>query len=152
MLGPEISELVRLTNASQHFPDRLNMLDTIDGCQDIVNRVAKRQERLTAVFSALADPTRRRILERLSKHGETRVTALAKPFHMSLPSVSKHLRVLEGARLISRERHGRLHMIRANVNAMREAQTWIEHCGAGWAFSLDRLDGLLQQEQMGENG
>jgi DNA-binding transcriptional ArsR family regulator len=104
------------------------------------------------VFSALADPTRRRILERLSKTGETRVTSLARPFKMSLPSVSKHLRVLEEARLISRERHGRLHMIRANVNGMREAKTWIEHCGAGWAFSLDRLDDLLQQEESGGNG
>jgi DNA-binding transcriptional ArsR family regulator len=128
------------------------MLDMIAACQGIVNRVAKRQEKISAVFSALADPTRRRILERLSKHGETRVTALAKPFRMSLPSVSKHLRVLESARLISRQRHGRLHMISANVNGMRDAQTWIEHCGAGWAFSLDRFDDLLQKEQMGENG
>lgn len=128
------------------------MLDTISVCQDIVNRVAKRQETVSAVFSALADPTRRRILERLSKHGETGVTALAKPFHMSLPSVSKHLRVLEGARLISRQRHGRLHMIRVNSNGLRDAQTWIEHCGAGWAFSLDRLDDLLQKEQVVRNG
>ena len=117
----------------------------------IVSRVAKQQDRITSVFSALADPTRRRILERLSKHGETRVTALAKPFRMALPSVSKHLRVLERARLISRERHGRLHMIRANIDGMREARTWIEHCGAGWAFSLDRLDHLLQEEQREEN-
>ena len=104
------------------------------------------------MFSALADPTRRRILERLSKDGETRVTTLASPFRMALPSVSKHLRVLERARLITRERHGRLHMIRANLNGMREAQTWIEHCGAGWAFSLDGLDDLMKNEQRGENG
>jgi DNA-binding transcriptional ArsR family regulator len=114
--------------------------------------MAKRQERITAVFSALADPTRRRILERLSRHGETRVTVLARPFRMSLPSVSRHLRVLERARLISRERHGRLHMIRADVIGMREARMWIEHCGAGWAFSLDRLDELMEKEQRGERG
>jgi DNA-binding transcriptional ArsR family regulator len=116
--------------------------------QRIVNRMAKQPERITAVFFALADPTRRRILERLSKHGKTRVTTLASPFRMSLPSVSKHLRVLERARLISRERYGRLHIIQANAEGMREAQTWMEHCGAGWAFSLNKLDGLLRSEQV----
>ena len=99
------------------------------------------------MFFALADPTRRRILEHLSKHGKTRVTALASPFRMSLPSVSKHLRVLERARLVSRERHGRLHIIQANAKGMREAQTWMEHCGAGWVFSLNRLDALMQNEE-----
>ena len=109
--------------------------------------MAKQQERITAVFFALADPTRRRILERLSKQGKTRVTALASPFRMSLPSVSKHLRVLERARLISRERHGRLHIIQANGRGMREAQTWMERYGAGWVFSLNKLDELLQNEE-----
>jgi DNA-binding transcriptional ArsR family regulator len=75
------------------------------------------------------------------------VTALAKPFEMSLPSVSKHLRVLERARLIRRTRHGRVHMIRANVEGMREAQTWIARCAADWAFSLDVLDELLRKEK-----
>jgi DNA-binding transcriptional ArsR family regulator len=136
----------------RYFTIQLNILDKAAEDQDIVNRVAKRQEKITAAFSALADPTRRRILERLSKHGETRVTALARPFKMSLPSVSKHLRVLEDARLISRERHGRLHIIRANASGLQEAKTWMEQCAAGWAFSLDRLDDLLIKEQRGEIG
>jgi DNA-binding transcriptional ArsR family regulator len=77
---------------------------------------------------------------------------LARPFKMSLPSVSKHLRVLEGARLISRERHGRFHIIRANTQGIQEARTWIEQCAAGWAFSLGKLDELLMEEQRGEIG
>jgi len=109
--------------------------------------VAKRQERTSAVFNALADPTRRHILVRLSKHGETRVTDLAEPIAMSLPSISKHLRVLEKAHLIRRERHGRVHMIQANPEGMMEAQAWIAHCAAGWAFSLDMLDELLRSEK-----
>ena len=128
-----------------YLPFRLTLVDMLR--KRIVSRVVKQQERITAVFFALADPTRRRILERLSKHGKTRVTALARPFRMSLPSVSKHLRVLERARLISRERYGRLHIIQANAKGMREAQTWMDHCGAGWAFSLNKLDALLQSEQ-----
>jgi DNA-binding transcriptional ArsR family regulator len=75
------------------------------------------------------------------------VTDLAEPFAMSLPSISKHLRVLENARLIRRERHGRVHMIQANIEGMREAQAWITHCAAGWAFGLDRLDELLRNER-----
>jgi DNA-binding transcriptional ArsR family regulator len=132
-----------------YLPLRLTLLDMI--WWSIVNLVAKQQERITAVFFALADPTRRRILERLSKHGKTRVTALASPFRMSLPSVSKHLRVLERAHLISRERYGRLHIIQANAKGMQEAQTWMEQCGAGWAFSLNKLDELLQSEQSVKN-
>jgi DNA-binding transcriptional ArsR family regulator len=109
--------------------------------------LAKRQEKTSAVFNALADPTRRRILVRLSKHGETRVTDLAEPFAMSLPSISKHLRVLEKALLIRRRRHGRVHIIQANIEGMREAQAWITHCAAGWAFGLDTLDELLRNER-----
>jgi DNA-binding transcriptional ArsR family regulator len=69
--------------------------------------------KVTAIFAALADPTRRRILVRLSSAGEGRVTALAKPFRISLPAISRHLRVLEKAKLIDRRREGRVHVIRA---------------------------------------
>jgi DNA-binding transcriptional ArsR family regulator len=109
--------------------------------------LAKRENNTSAVFNALADPTRRQILVRLSKHGETRVTDLAEPFAVSLPSISKHLRVLEKARLIRRQRHGRVHMIQVNIEGMREAQAWITHCAAAWAFSLDTLHELLRDEQ-----
>jgi DNA-binding transcriptional ArsR family regulator len=71
---------------------------------------------------------------------------------MSLPSISKHLRVLERARLIRRERHGRVHMIQASIEGMREAQAWIVHCAAGWADGLDMLDELLTNERKGGKG
>jgi DNA-binding transcriptional ArsR family regulator len=105
------------------------------------------QKRVSAVFAALSDPTRRRILVRLSNGEEGAVTALAKPFRMSLPAISRHLRVLEEARLIERRRDGRSHMIRARSEGLKPAQDWIAQCAAGWDFSFDKLDGLLAAEQ-----
>jgi DNA-binding transcriptional ArsR family regulator len=108
--------------------------------------VANKQSRVTAIFAALADPTRRRILVRLSERGESPVTALAKPFRISPPGFSKHLRVLEGARLIQRQRKGRLHLIRARAAGLREAQKWMAQCAAFWDSRFDALDGLLKSE------
>jgi DNA-binding transcriptional ArsR family regulator len=108
------------------------------------------QKSITTVFAALADPTRRRILARLSSHGEGPVTALAKPFRISLPAISRHLRVLEKARLIDRRREGRTHVIRARAAGFKPAQDWIAHCAAGWNFSFDKLDELLRKEQIGK--
>jgi DNA-binding transcriptional ArsR family regulator len=105
------------------------------------------QERITAIFAALADPTRRRILARLSTSGEGPVTALAKPFHISLPAISRHLRVLERARLIDRRREGRVHVIRVRAAGLKQAREWITQCAAGWDFSFDALDELLKDEQ-----
>jgi DNA-binding transcriptional ArsR family regulator len=104
------------------------------------------QRRITAIFSALADPTRRRILVRLSNGREDPVTALAKPFRISLPAVSRHLRVLEKARLIGRRRDGRVHLIRARSDGLKPAQNWMAQCAAGWNFSFDALDELLKNE------
>ena len=112
--------------------------------------MVNQRERVTAIFAALADPTRRRIVERLSGHGETRVTALAKPFHISLPAISRHLRVLEEARLIKRQRHGREHLIRAHAAGLKEAQKWMAQYVAGWEFGLDSLDELLKSEKQKE--
>jgi DNA-binding transcriptional ArsR family regulator len=89
-------------------------------------------------------------MERLSESGESRVTALAKPFHISLPAFSRHLRVLEHAQLIQRQREGRLHLIRARAAGLKKAQRWIDHCVAGWEFSFDVLDSLLKSEQQKE--
>jgi len=102
---------------------------------------------VSAVFGALADPTRRRILLRLAKSGEGPVTALAKPFRVSLPAISRHLRVLEKARLIERRREGRVHLIRFRAAGLKQAQGWIAQCAAGWDFSFDALDKLLMNEQ-----
>src|ERR1700685_4356615 len=105
------------------------------------------QKRTTAIFAALADPTRRRILVRLSDSGEGPVTALAKPFRISLPAVSRHLRVLEKARLIDRRRQGRVHLIRVRAAGFKQAQDWIAQFAAGWDYSFDALDELLRNEQ-----
>lgn len=109
------------------------------------------QGKVTAIFAALADPTRRRILVRLSSTGEGRVTALAKPFRISLPAISRHLRVLEKARLIDRRREGRVHVIRVRSAGLKPAQDWMTHCAASWDFSFDALEKLLKKEQRKEN-
>lgn len=108
--------------------------------------MVNKQRAVTAVFAALADTTRRRILVRLSGRGEIPVTVLAKPFRISLPAISRHLRVLENARLIERRRQGRLHLIRVRYDGLKKAQEWIAHYAAGWDFSFDALDRLLKAE------
>jgi DNA-binding transcriptional ArsR family regulator len=109
--------------------------------------VVNSQEKITAIFAALADPTRRRILVRLSTSGEGPVTALAKPFRVSLPAISRHLRVLEKARLIDRRREGRIHLIRFRAAGLKRAQDWMAHCAAGWDVSFHALEQLLGNEQ-----
>jgi len=111
--------------------------------------VVIRQDPISTVFSALADPTRRRILVGLSNIGEGQVSALAKPFRVSLPAISRHLRVLEKARLIDRRREGRSHLIRFRPAGLKQAQDWMAHCAAGLDFSFDKLDELLKAEQQG---
>jgi DNA-binding transcriptional ArsR family regulator len=101
---------------------------------------------LNRPFAALADPTRRRILEHLS-HGDLCVTDLARPYSMSLPAVSKHLRVLENAGLVRRRRTGRVHSLKLEVEPMKQANAWIEEYRKFWEGSLDRLDEYLQQLQ-----
>jgi DNA-binding transcriptional ArsR family regulator len=108
------------------------------------------QSQLTAIFAALSDPTRRRILAGLSTSGESPVTALGKPFRISPPAISRHLRVLEDARLIHRRREGREHLIRARSGGLKDAQQWMAQCAAGWEFSFDALDKLLSDQQRKE--
>ena len=109
--------------------------------------MVNKQLAVTRVFGALADPTRRQIVERLSRANEVRVTSLAKPFRMSLPAFSKHLRVLERARLIERRREGRLHLIRSRPAGARAAQQWMTHYIAGWQSSFDALERLLERDK-----
>jgi DNA-binding transcriptional ArsR family regulator len=101
---------------------------------------------LDRTFAALADPTRRSILANLAE-GERCVTDLAKPHRMSLPAISKHLRVLEKAGLIRRQRHGRLHRLKLEAKPMQEAQQWIEHYRRFWEESFDRLETYLKEVQ-----
>ena len=101
---------------------------------------------LDATLVALADPTRRAILQRLTR-GEARVTELARPFAISLNAVSKHIRVLERARLVRRRRAGREHLLSLDPRPLDEAAAWIETQRALWTRRLDALDALLQAEQ-----
>jgi DNA-binding transcriptional ArsR family regulator len=95
--------------------------------------------RLDQTLIALADPTRRAILQRLSK-GEARVTDLARPFAISLNSVSKHIRMLERAHLVRRRRAGREHLLSFNPESLDEAAAWIETQRAFWTARLDALE------------
>ncbi len=104
---------------------------------------------LDRTFAALADPTRRRILEHLAK-GDHCVTDLAKPHRMSLPAVSKHLKVLEKAGLIRRRRDGRVHRVKLEAAPMEQAQQWIEEYRRFWEESFDRLDNYLKELQTKE--
>jgi DNA-binding transcriptional ArsR family regulator len=99
-------------------------------------------ERLTTVFLALADPTRRAILARLT-HGEASGTELARPFSISVPAISKHVRVLEHADLILHRKDGRTHRFRLAARPMREAATWLEHYQHFWEAQFDSLDTYL---------
>ncbi|HTH46765.1 MAG TPA: metalloregulator ArsR/SmtB family transcription factor [Candidatus Limnocylindria bacterium] len=107
------------------------------------------QPLLNRTFAALADPTRRRILEHLAQ-GERCVTDLAKPYSMSLPAVSKHLRVLEKAGLIRRHRNGRVHRLKLEAAPMKEASQWIEEYRRFWEESFDRLGEYLKELQSKE--
>jgi DNA-binding transcriptional ArsR family regulator len=104
---------------------------------------------LDRTFAALADPTRRSILANLAE-GERCVTDLAKPHRMTLPAISKHLRVLEKAGLVCRRRRGRVHQLKLEAKPMQEAQQWIEHYRRFWEESLDRLDTYLKELQSKE--
>ena len=103
-------------------------------------------ELLDRTFSALADATRRQILERLSE-GDCCVTDLAKPHQMSLPAVSKHLRVLENAGLIKRHKSGRIHQLNLEATPMKQAVQWLETYRRFWEGNLDRLDDYLKKLQ-----
>jgi DNA-binding transcriptional ArsR family regulator len=99
---------------------------------------------LDAVFSALADPTRRQILARLSE-GEASVSELAEPFEMSLPAVSKHLGVLEDAGLLARQKDGRVRHCRLIAEPMQDALEWIARYGRFWETQFDSLERFLSQ-------
>lgn len=105
---------------------------------------------LSQTFSALADPTRRAILARLV-HGDVTVTELAEPFSMSLPAVSKHLKVLERAGLISRGREAQWRPCRLELHALEEVDRWLAEYRRLWEERFDRLDGYLQSLQLGES-
>src|SRR5579863_2634758 len=104
---------------------------------------------LDITFSALADPTRRAILARLAL-GETSVMELAKPFAMSMPAISKHLKVLERAGLIARSREAQWRPCRIEAGRLKEVAEWVEEYRRFWEQSLDRLDEYLKELKLKE--
>jgi len=103
-------------------------------------------DHLDTTFAALADPTRRAILARLAS-GEASVTELAEPFTMSLPAISKHLKVLERAGLIARGREAQWRPCRLEAGPLKQAADWLEHYRRFWDQSLDRLEDYLRKLQ-----
>jgi DNA-binding transcriptional ArsR family regulator len=101
-------------------------------------------DHLSATFAALADPTRRAILARLAS-GQASVTELADPFEMSLPAISKHLKVLERAGLITRGREAQWRPCRLRAGPLKDAADWLEHYRRFWAQSFDRLEDYLHE-------
>jgi DNA-binding transcriptional ArsR family regulator len=104
------------------------------------------QTSLDHTLAALADPTRRAILQRLSK-GEARVTEVAKPFDMSLNAVSKHIHVLERAKLVRRRRAGRDHFLSVNLKPLDDVAAWVEKQRAFWTTRLDALELALKKSK-----
>ena len=103
-------------------------------------------DRLSVTFAALADPTRRAIIARLAA-GKSSVTELAAPFEMSLPAISKHLKVLERAGLVARGREAQWRPCSLKAGPLKEAADWVEHYRQFWEQSLDRLDEYLRELQ-----
>jgi DNA-binding transcriptional ArsR family regulator len=103
-------------------------------------------DQLSVTLAAIADPTRRAILARLGA-GEATVNELARPFEMSLPAISKHLKVLEHAGLIVRGRDAQYRPCRLEAGPLKEVAAWVEHYRRHWEQSLDRLDGYLRELQ-----
>ncbi len=110
----------------------------------------KTEAGLDATFSALSDPTRRAILSRLFR-GEATVTSIAAPFDISLPAISKHLRVLERAGLVHREKRGRIHHLRLEVEPMRKASEWLDFHQRFWEGGFDTLARYLEEKTDMEN-
>ncbi len=106
-------------------------------------------DRLSATFSALADPTRRAILARLAS-GETSVTELAAPFEMSLPAVTKHLKVLQRAGLITQGRQAQWRPCKLEAKPLRDVSDWVEQYRQFWEQRLDRLEEYLRELQAQE--
>jgi DNA-binding transcriptional ArsR family regulator len=104
---------------------------------------------LSTTLAALADPTRRAILAQLAQ-GEATVTELAEPFEMSLPAISKHLKVLERAQLITRSRDAQWRPCHLNPEPLKDLSDWLDHYRQLWEQSFDRLDDYLQELQATE--
>jgi DNA-binding transcriptional ArsR family regulator len=104
---------------------------------------------LSLTFAALADPTRRAILQRLSR-GEASVSELTEPFDISMPAISRHLKVLEQAGLVARTRHAQWRPVQLNAAPLAEVAGWVEHYRRHWDRQFDRMDAYLAELQKGD--
>ncbi len=102
------------------------------------------EAQLSLVFQAISDQTRRALLTRLTQGGPAMITQLAEPFDMSLPAVSKHLRVLERAQLVERSVQGRVHTFSVTPNALQSVEQWLNHYRSFWTENLDRLEAFAE--------
>lgn len=119
----------------------------------LINYMAKYSaapDRLSLTFAALADPTRRAILAHLATAGETSVTELAQPFDISLPGISKHLKVLQQAGLITRSREAQWRPCRLDAGPLKDVSDWVKRYRRFWEQSLDRLDQYVRELQRKE--
>ena len=105
------------------------------------------QDRLTAILKAASDPTRRRILTLVAQDGPTRVTDLARHFEMSLNAVSKHIKTLESAGLVTRSTEWREHLIELNADRMSLIDQWFRELRSIWEMRLERLDNIMTEEK-----
>ena len=112
---------------------------------ELISYIHQAPDHLNATFAALADPTRRAILARLASSGEASVLELAGPFAMTQPAISKHLKVLERARLISRGRDAQRRPCRIEAQPLAEANEWLEGYRRLWEGNFQRLDALLEE-------
>ena len=106
-------------------------------------------DQLTLTFSALADPTRRAILQRLSQ-GEASVSELTEPFDISMPAISRHLKVLEQAGLVARSRNAQWRPVQLNAAPLAEVAGWVERYRRHWETQFDRMDAYLAEMQKGD--
>jgi DNA-binding transcriptional ArsR family regulator len=108
-------------------------------------------EQLDRTFFAISDPTRRAIIGNLAAKGTCTVLELAEPFQMSLPAISKHLKLLESANLITREVKGRVHYLKLRAEPMSEANQWLESYSKFWVQQLDSFERYLMESALGED-
>ncbi len=107
----------------------------------------KDERELTIILKAVADPTRRSILTTLVQEGPTRVTDLAARYEMSLNAVSKHIKILEAATLVKRKMWGRVHLIEADLRAVKAIEAWFDNLKSVWEIRLDHLEKILEKER-----
>lgn len=103
-----------------------------------------RDKLLTELFKAMSDTTRRSLLTQLCQQGASRVTDLADDYDMSLNAISKHIKVLENAGLVTRKTIGRIHLIKANINQIRLAENWFNELKSIWEFRLDKFAEIMK--------